>query len=97
LASQARSDLLGIYIAVGSDNPSAAERLLTSIERKSEMLVHHPRLGRRSPDIGSSIRMLVEGPYVILYETRPDNDGGPIDALEIVRVVDGRRDLTRMW
>jgi toxin ParE1/3/4 len=37
--------------------------------------------------------MLVEAPYVILYETIPDADQGPVDIIQIVRVVDGRRDL----
>jgi hypothetical protein len=37
--------------------------------------------------------MLVEAPYPILYETVSDTDGGPLWAVVIVRVVDGRRDL----
>jgi toxin ParE1/3/4 len=40
--------------------------------------------------------MLVEGPYLILFETHPDTDEGPVDEVEIVRVVDGRRDLTHL-
>ncbi len=94
---QARNDLLGIYITVGFDNPAAAERLYTSIEGKAERLVQYPRRGRRCPEIRAAMRMLIEGPYVILYETQPDTDEGPVDAVEIVRVVDGRRDLTRLF
>ena len=30
------------------------------------------------------IRMLVEYPYLILYETHPNTDKGPIDEVEIV-------------
>jgi toxin ParE1/3/4 len=41
--------------------------------------------------------MLVEGPYLILYEAHPDTDEGLIDEVEIVRVVDGRRDLTSLF
>jgi len=41
--------------------------------------------------------MLVEAPFVILYETRPDTDDGPIDTVEIVGVVDGRRDLSALF
>jgi toxin ParE1/3/4 len=36
---------------------------------------------------------LIEGSYLILYETHPDTDEGPVEAVEIVRVVHGRRDL----
>ncbi len=41
--------------------------------------------------------MLVEGPYLIFFETQPDTDEGPIDEVNIVRVVDGRRDLTKLF
>jgi toxin ParE1/3/4 len=41
--------------------------------------------------------MLVEGPYLVLCETHPDTDDGQIDAVEIVRVVDGRRDLAVLF
>ena len=61
---------------------------------KSDALAAYPRLGPRRHDIRSGTRVLVEGPYLILYETHPDTDDGPIDEVEIVRVVDGRRDLT---
>jgi toxin ParE1/3/4 len=30
---------------------------------------------------------------VILYETVPDIDRGPVELIEIIRVADGRRDL----
>jgi toxin ParE1/3/4 len=61
------------------------------------MLVAHPRLGERHPEIFRSARMLVEAPYVILYETTPDTDDGEIQAVEIVRVLDGRRDLVSLF
>jgi toxin ParE1/3/4 len=37
--------------------------------------------------------MLVETPYLLLYRTDPDTDEGPIGVVEIIRVIDGRRDL----
>jgi toxin ParE1/3/4 len=92
---QAREDLLVIYEFIGLGNPAAAERLFTSIEDKAAMLVNHPRMGPRRPDIHPAARILLEGPYLILYRTQPDTDDGPISEVEIVRVVDGRRDLTR--
>ena len=91
---EARKDLLDIYIVIGLENSAAAERQYDRIEAKAEALSHHPRLGARRPDIQPRARVLVEGPYLILYETHPDTDDGPVDWVEIVRVVDGRRDLT---
>lgn len=94
---QAREDLLDIYLTIGLDNPAAAERIYAAIEAKTELLASHPRLGPRRPEIRSPTRLLVERPYLILYETRPDTDVGPVEAVEIVRVIDGRRDLTSLF
>jgi toxin ParE1/3/4 len=41
--------------------------------------------------------MLVEGVYLIFYETYPDTDDGPIEAVEIVRVVHGHRNLNMIF
>jgi len=57
------------------------------------MLRHHPRLCQRRPEIRSYLRMMTEWPYVLLYEAIPDEDGVPVLFVEIVRVLDGRRDL----
>jgi toxin ParE1/3/4 len=92
---QAPNDLLLIYEFIGRDNPTAAERLFRSIEYKVTLLIDHPRLGPRRPHLRYGARILLEEPYLILYETYPDTDDGPIDEIEIVRVVDSRRDLTR--
>jgi toxin ParE1/3/4 len=94
---QAREDLLDIYVTIGFDNPSAAERLYTAIEEKATSLLVHPRLGVRRPEIAPTARMLVEGMYLLLYETHPDSDDGPVDEVEIVRVVHGHRDLERIF
>lgn len=92
---QARQDLLDIYVYIGVDNADAAERLYDAIEVAVNHLARHPRLGVRRKEILSSARILIEGAYLILYETHPDTDDGPVHQVEIVRVVDGRRDLTR--
>jgi toxin ParE1/3/4 len=69
---EARRDLLDIYLLIAHDNPTAAERLYDAIEAKTLQLIDHPRLGPRRNDIRSTARMLVEGPYLILFETHPD-------------------------
>lgn len=90
---QAREDLIEIYSYIGLDNPSAAERILDAVQTKAELLVEYPRMGERRPEIRPSTRILIEEPYLILYETHPDSDEGGINEVEIVRIVDGRRNL----
>jgi toxin ParE1/3/4 len=93
---QAREDLIEIYIYIGLDNPSAAERIFDALEARVKLLADNPRLGARRPEIRPSTRMLVEGEYLVLYETHPDSDEDGIDAVEIVRIVDGRRNLKNL-
>ena len=93
---QAREDLLEIFEVIGFDDPAAAERVLAAFQARVATLVDHPRLGARRADIRPAARVLIERRYLILYETHPDTDEGPVDAVEIVRVVDGRRDLTNL-
>jgi toxin ParE1/3/4 len=67
--------------------------MIDRIEARVLLLAEQPRLGVRRHDIRDSVRMLVEGPYLVLYETTPDRDEGSVTSLEVVRVVDGRREL----
>lgn len=94
---QAREDLIDIYTCIGLDSPSAAERVFDALETKVRLLIDYPRLGVRRPDIRPSTRILIEGPYLILYETHPDSDQDLDNAAEIVRIVDGRRNLKNLF
>lgn len=96
-SQQARDDILDIYITIGLEQPSAAERYFDRIERRAEMLREQPRMGGRRPDIHPALRMLVEPPYLILYQTVPDTDDGPVERVDIVRVTDGRRHLPGLF
>ena len=94
---QALEDLMDIYVTIGLDNADAAERVYAAIEARAGMLADFPRLGPRRPEIASTARMLVEGSYLVLYELHPDTEDGPVDRVEMVRVVDGRRELSRLF
>ena len=93
-SSLAREELFNIYVTIGFENPSAAERIYDRIERRAQQLADHPKMGPRRPDIRPATRMLVETPYLILYEAIPDTDDDPVTVVEVVNVVDGRRNLT---
>jgi toxin ParE1/3/4 len=96
-SNQAREDLLDIYVLIGVEDPAAAERYFDRIEVKIEILESQPRIGVRRPDIRAGMRILVEAPYVILYRIEPDTDDGPVTAVEIIRIIDGRRDLAHLF
>lgn len=89
----AERDLEDIWLAIATNNPVAADRMIRAIAARIERLSHFPRLGTRRTDIAPSARMLVEGPYLILFEVQPDTDEGTVEFVEIVRVVDARRNL----
>lgn len=94
---KSREDMIEIYSYIGLDNPSAAERIFDAVRVKAELLAEFPRLGVRRPDIRPSTRILIEGPYLILYETHPDGEECQIDVVEIVRIIDGRRNLKNLF
>src|SRR5271154_6270249 len=97
ISPRADRDLQAIWLTIASDDTAAATRVVRAIGARISLLANHPRLGPRRPDIGLTIRVRVEGRHLILYEIRPDTDDRPIDKVEIVRVVDGRRDLTGLF
>jgi toxin ParE1/3/4 len=86
-----------IWLTIAADNPVAATRIVRAIGARIGQLAEHPRLGPRRPDIRPATRILVEGRYLILFDIYPDTDEGPVDQVAIVRVVDGRRDLTNLF
>jgi toxin ParE1/3/4 len=96
-SNQARADLLEIYVMIGLEQPAVAERYFDRIEAKVQLLKSQPRMGARRSDIHPSMRMLVEAPYLLLYRTEPDTEDGPINAVEIIRVIDGRRNLSSIF
>jgi toxin ParE1/3/4 len=93
----AERDLEDIWLTIAADNPAVATRIVRALGVRINQLADHPRLGPRRRDIRPTARMLVEGRYLILFETYPDTDVGPVERVEIVRVVDGRRDLTALF
>jgi toxin ParE1/3/4 len=95
--ARARSDLVEIYVEIGLRQPIAAERYLDRIEARAAQLALHPRMGPRRAEIRPSMRVLVEAPFLILYETVPDSDEAPVQRVQIIRVVDARQDLLRLF
>ena len=82
---QAVDDLeqIGDYIA--QDNPHAAFKVISRLEKVSWELAGNPGIGPLRPDIADGLRYFPVGNYLILY--REIHQGA-----EIVRYVHGGRD-----
>ena len=91
ISRRAEEDLRQIWHYVAAENPTAADRMLLRIDEKLQLLRDFPAIGTLRDDIRPGFRMLVEGNYLLLYEYTVA-DG----VVEIVAVVDGRRDLGNM-
>ena len=92
VSRRAREDLKRIWRHIALDSVAAADRVLLAIAAKVERLETFPRLGPARDDIRSGVRMLVHGPRLGLY----DHDA-VADEVEVVTVVEGMRDLDRLF
>ncbi|ESY19836.1 MULTISPECIES: type II toxin-antitoxin system RelE/ParE family toxin [unclassified Mesorhizobium] len=86
LLPQAISDVEGIGDYIAEHSPKGAMRLVDGLERRWTLLTLHPFSGAPRDDIAPGIRHLIVGEYVTLYRMGED-------AIEIVRVLHGRRDI----
>ena len=86
-AKRARQDLRDIWLHVArSGSEAVADRIVDRIEHRCRQLRDHPQLGRARPEIAEAARALVAEHWLALYRLAPDG-------VQIVRIVDGVRDL----
>lgn len=84
---RAREDLFDIWLYIAPRNSDAsADAIYDRIEQSCARLAEHPQLGRARPEIAPDARALVIERWLALY--RLTDDGA-----QIVRIVDGARDL----
>jgi toxin ParE1/3/4 len=87
---RAREDLLDIWLYIARQNSeAAADRVFDRIEDACRILARHPELGPARPEIADEARSLVVQRWLALYRLTADG-------VQIVRVIDGARDLKRM-
>lgn len=88
--NRAREDLLDIwtYVALQS-SPRAADRIYDRIAESCGKLRLHPRIGRARPEIADDARSLSVERWVAFYRLVEDG-------VQVVRVIDGARDLNAM-
>lgn len=86
VSGEARSDLEEIWLYIAHDNPEAADKYIRAIVSRFPTLASMPLMGRERPELSAELRSFVVGHHVVFY--RPFDSG-----IEIVRVLDGVRDL----
>ena len=75
-----------IYSYLSDRNPNAADALAQRIDTKFDELNRFPFIGRERSSLGPGVRSTVVGTFVIFYTVGTD-------AITVVRVIDGRRDI----
>ena len=90
LRPQAKRDLRKIWLKIARENLSAADRFLAKIDGRVLSLTEFPERGAVRNDLSDGLRMLIEGDYLIFYQTKTRS-------VEILRVVYGSRDLTKLF
>jgi toxin ParE1/3/4 len=83
---RAELDLLDIGLQIAQDSPRAADRMLAKIERRFELLLRNPKLGRIRAELAPSLRSFPIAPYVVFYRIHKSG-------IEIIRVLHGARDV----
>jgi toxin ParE1/3/4 len=86
-SSDARSDLSDIwdyYFKVAGRH--TADRVVRGISDACRIVENHPFAGRTRDEVRPGLRSITTSPHVVFYRVRDD-------VAEIIRVLDGRRDL----
>src|SRR5439155_5213866 len=88
---EARSDLSEIwnYYATAAGRQTA-NRIVYEIGNACRLLEQHPFAGRARDELRPGVRSIAARPHVVFYRIRNE-------AAEIVRVLDGRRDLDKIF
>ena len=90
-SESAISDLEEIRDYIAGENRDAAIQLLDDVEATCERFAHNPKIGTRRDDLLLGIRLFpVRKTYAVFYRIHGDS-------VEIVRVVNTRRDFGRLF
>ena len=89
-APEARSDLADIWSYIARDNPRAANRVVSNIMKRCELLARMPRMGRLRHDLAPQLRSFAVGDYVIFYRIKERG-------VFIARVLSGFRNLEALF
>jgi len=92
VSRRAEADLRSIWRYIAYDNPAAADRVVLRIDKKMQLLRRFPAIGALRNEFRRGMRMLVEGNYLLLYEYDSRKD-----EVDLIAVIDGRRELSGLF
>lgn len=85
----AEEHLDAIYAHIALDSPTYAKRMVDRLTRRSQQIAGFPLSGRRVPEYDmDQIREVIEGPYRIIYHTKPDQ-------IDVLAVIHGAMNILR--
>ncbi len=91
LSAAADQDLKDIWRGLAEYRLELADQRINQIVQKFELLSQYPLAGHQRDDILPDLRSFPVDRLLILYQIPQDRE-----IVEIVRVIDGRRDLKRL-
>lgn len=87
---ESREDLREIALRIAARSPIRAFTYVDEIEARCLRIGEFPHAGPPRPQWGADIRITIHGYYIIVHRVRRD-------AVQILRVVHGARDLDRLF
>lgn len=90
LSALARQDLSETSKYLEEVNPAAAADWLDQISQALATLQSQPFIGKTRDELTHGLRSVLSGKHVILYRVT-------VDSLDVVRILDGRRDYGRYF
>ena len=85
---QAREDLFELWLHLAMESERLADRIIDKITADISRLADFPESGPKRPEFAEGARSLIVGRWLALYRLLGED-------VEIIRVVDQARDLTR--
>ena len=82
----ALADLAEIWSYIADDSERNADKFLTLLDSKLELLSTQARMGRDRPDLLPSLRSFLIDRYLVFYQPVPDG-------VELIRVMHSARDI----
>jgi len=90
LSQKAKEDLQEIWDYIGSENPEAADGVISEIVKKFLTLAQFPQMGRDRRELAPTLKSFPVGNYVVFYY--PTENG-----IEVARVLYGTRDIEQLF